>query len=73
MRRKGGALKRTQRLFTVAQTAEILGFKERTIRAWIASGRLEAVHLGVNVRVRVEVVDSLIAEAPRTSPGARSN
>jgi len=59
------AVKAKQRLLTVAQTADVLGLKERTIRAWIRSGRLEALHLGVNVRVPEEVVDHLIDEARR--------
>ena len=52
-----------QRFFTVGQTAEILGHKEGTIRAWIASGRLKALRIGYSIRVPAEVIEKLINDA----------
>jgi excisionase family DNA binding protein len=61
----GGMAKRKGRFHTVAGTADRLGYKERTIRAWIASGRLEAFHFGKSVRVPDEAVEREIANARR--------
>ena len=46
-----------QQFFRVSQTAELLGYKERTIRAWIASGKLEAIRFGVSVRIPSEAIE----------------
>jgi len=50
------------KLLTCAQTAEMLGLKESTIRAWIARRRIGIVRLGRAIRVPLEEADRLIAE-----------
>lgn len=52
----------TPRLLTVAQVAEALAMKDRTIRAWIAAGRLPVIRIGVSVRVPAEAVERLIGQ-----------
>jgi excisionase family DNA binding protein len=54
---------RKRRFHTVAATVDRLGYKEPTIRAWIASGRLEALHFGKSVRVPDEAVECEIARS----------
>jgi excisionase family DNA binding protein len=61
-----------QRYLRPSRVAELLDHKERTIRAWIASGRLPSVHFGVSVRVPVEAVEKLIEDAERARQFAQA-
>lgn len=50
-----------QHLQTVKETAEYLGVSVRTVRSYIADGRVKAVRLGPRmVRVEKESVDALM-------------
>jgi excisionase family DNA binding protein len=49
-------------MLNVRQTAERLGLKESTVRAWIAQRRIGVVRLGRAIRVRPDEVERLIAE-----------
>lgn len=42
------------RLLTVSETAELLAVSEKTIRRWIAAGRLPAVRFGRLVRISIK-------------------
>lgn len=53
----------TRRLVSLNDTAEMLDVSVKTVRRYIASGRLDAVRLGRRtLRVRIESVDRLIEE-----------
>lgn len=45
--------------WTIRQAAEALQVHERTIRRWISTGRLSAVHIGGTVRVPRKAVEAL--------------
>jgi excisionase family DNA binding protein len=56
-----------RRLLTVDDIAEILRVDARTVRRWIADGRLPRAHLGGRVvRVRPEAVLDLVEGQPPT-------
>ncbi len=40
------------KLFTPEEVAELLGFKTRTIKEWLRSGKLPGIKVGVTWRVR---------------------
>lgn len=52
----------SEKLLTVRETAEALGLRESTCRAWIAQRRIGIVRLGRAVRIPLEEVERLIAE-----------
>jgi len=55
-------------LLTPKEVAARLSVSTRTVYAWIAEGRLDAVHLSERVtRVPAESVDALVAKALRSS------
>lgn len=49
-----------ERLLTVSEAAGLLAVSEKTIRRWIAAGRLPAVRLGRLVRVLSKSLNELI-------------
>jgi excisionase family DNA binding protein len=49
------------RLFTVTQTAERLGVKPPTVRAWILGRRIEYIKLGKSVRISAGTIEALIS------------
>lgn len=50
-----------QALLTVPDAAAVLSVSPRSIRKWIASGRLPAVHIARAVRVRRRDVERVVA------------
>ena len=42
----------TQPLLTVGQIARATGFDEKSVRRWIKAGRLKAIRLGREFRIR---------------------
>lgn len=48
------------RLLTVSETAELLAVSEKTIRRWIAVGRLPVVRLGRLIRISAKSLNELI-------------
>ena len=48
---------------TVAEVAAILKLNQQTIRNWIDSGKLPALHLGRRVRIRSSDFDRLVEES----------
>ncbi|MGK2876052.1 MAG: helix-turn-helix domain-containing protein [Nocardioides sp.] len=53
-----------RRLVSLNDTAEVLNVSVKTVRRYVAQGRLDAVRLGRRTfRVQVESVDRLIDEA----------
>lgn len=54
-------------LYTVQETAQMLKVSPVTVRRYIASGRLRAVRVGRNVRVRMEAIERFVTPvAPQT-------
>lgn len=51
-----------ERLLTVPEFADALTLKASTIRAWISSRRVAAVHLGRAVRIPASEVQRIVAE-----------
>jgi len=51
-----------KRLLSVKETAEALGMRESTIRAWLAQRRLPRVRCGRSVRVPLDEIEKFIAE-----------
>jgi excisionase family DNA binding protein len=49
----------------ISETAEILGLKEPTIRAWIRDQKIDVVRLGRRVKVPVSEIRRLIEEGRR--------
>ena len=55
-------------LLTLAEAGEILSIKPRTVKQWIADGRIEAVRLThKTVRVRRSAVDEMIQRPGRVN------
>ena len=59
MPRKTGVRRRSPRdasqpLLTVGQIADTTGFDEKSVRRWIKAGRLKAIRLGREFRIRPE-------------------
>jgi excisionase family DNA binding protein len=52
----------TERLLSVEQAALYLGVRPRTIRKWIATGRLPVTRLGRRVLLDKQLLDGLILE-----------
>jgi excisionase family DNA binding protein len=50
------------RLLTINQTADRLGLRPATIRAWIWRREIDYVKLGRSVRVREEVIQALVED-----------
>lgn len=50
----------TSRLLTVSEVADLLALSEKTIRRWIAAGRLPAVRFGRVVRVSTNSLEKFI-------------
>lgn len=59
-------------MLTVRETAQRLGLKDSTIRAWIAHRRIGIVRLGRAVRIPVEEVERLVAEGTIPARGKRN-
>ncbi len=58
---------------SVAEAASLVSVATRTMRAWIASGRVRAVHLGRRVVVPVAELERLLAlDSASTHPPAAS-
>jgi excisionase family DNA binding protein len=57
----------------ISETAEILGLKEPTIRAWIRDRRIDVVRLGRRVKVPVSEIRRLIEEGRQPRRDVRSN
>jgi excisionase family DNA binding protein len=54
-------------LYTVQETAQMLKVSPVTVRRYIAAGRLMAVYVGRNVRVRGEAIEQFVTPvAPQT-------
>jgi len=51
-----------KKLFSLAETADLVGLSLTTIRRWSASGKLPTIHFSKRtVRVSLSVIDSMIA------------
>lgn len=56
----------TAPLLTIHDVAERLNVSERTVRAWVAAGRLAVVRLGPRcVRIEPDEVERLVMEGRR--------
>lgn len=51
-------MKDSLKMVSVTQAAKVLTVSDRTIRRWIAEGRMPAVRLGKNYRIREAVVQA---------------
>lgn len=51
----------TPRLWTVVDVSQQLRVTPRTVRRWIASGQLKAIHLGRSVRIPDQEVAAVTA------------
>ena len=49
-----------ERIYTLDQVAEILGFHRNTVRRWIVSGELAASELGGRYRIRQSDLDEFM-------------
>jgi excisionase family DNA binding protein len=49
-----------ERIFTVDQIAELLGFNRKTVIKWITDGELVASRLGREYRIRESDLDDLM-------------
>lgn len=55
----------TRRLVSISETAEALAVSTRTVRRYIAEGRLEAVRLGrKTLRVKVDSIERFVDAQP---------
>lgn len=62
---------RRRPFMTIKEAADLLGFDERTIRRWIASGALTAHRPGRQWRIAREALDEFLAShSNRRFPGA---
>lgn len=52
------------RLLTQQQTADHLQVSVRTVRSWIATGRLPGYRVGAQIRVKQNDVDALLRPIP---------
>lgn len=52
-------------LSTVTEVAKRFAVAERTVRRWIADGRLEALRLGRAVRIEEAAIDDFLSDARR--------
>ncbi len=52
------------RLLTQQQTADQLQVSPRTIRYWIAQGRLPAYRVGAQIRIKAADVDAMLRPIP---------
>jgi excisionase family DNA binding protein len=59
-------------LLSVPESAEYLGLKVPTVRAWILRRRISFVRLGRRVFLRKETLDRLIAEGTVAARAARA-
>jgi len=55
---------------SVVEAAEMISLAPRTIRAWIASGKIRAVRLGRRVVIPVRELDRLLAPVTPTQEEA---
>ncbi len=56
---------------TAAEVARELGVSLRTVRRWVADGRLAATRVGRSVRIRADCYRDVVAESPGgASPGS---
>lgn len=46
-------------MYRIAEVAKILGFKERTVRQWIADGKIKAVKIMSEWRIPEEEIERL--------------
>jgi predicted DNA-binding transcriptional regulator AlpA len=60
-----------QRVFSVPQTAIILGRSESSVWRDLRDGRLDSVKIGGSRRVTGESIDRLISNATRNNPPTR--
>lgn len=58
-------------LLTLKEAAERLAISQHTIRAWVAQRKIEVVRIGRCVRIREEVVNSIISKG--TVPAKQHN
>jgi len=59
-------------MLTVRLTAERLGLRESTVRAWIAQRRIGIVRLGRAIRIPLEEIERLISEGTIPAKGPRN-
>lgn len=52
-----------QKLYTVAQTANVLGVSVTTVRKLMDEGKLDSIKIGRARRIKSESVECLIAES----------
>lgn len=55
-----------QRLLTIREASERLGFREATLRKWIIQKRIAYCKLGRSVRLSATVIDRMIRESYRS-------
>ncbi len=59
------SLEQDRRLVSIAQAAEELSVCPKTVRRYIAQGRLEAVRIGTRtIRIRANSIDQLASSNP---------
>ena len=64
----------TTSLLDIPQAARLLGIKPRTLRGWVAAGKIGHVRLGRLVRLRPEDIGALVQSSYRpaaAAPGSR--
>jgi len=49
-----------EKLLTVRETAKILTLSTQTVRKWINSGKLQAVKIGKEYRVKISEINEMI-------------
>ena len=49
-----------EKLLTVRETAKILTLSPQTVRKWINSGKLQAVKIGKEYRVKISEINEMI-------------
>lgn len=49
-----------EELLTIKEVAEILNFKERTVRSWVDSGKLPCIKVFSGIRIKKSEVEKLL-------------
>lgn len=49
-----------EELLTIKEVAEILNFKERTVRSWVYSGKLPCIKVFGGIRIKKSEVEKLL-------------
>ncbi len=52
----------TQRFFTIAEVAQLVGVSRRTVRRWIERKKLIAHHIGTVVRIAESDLNAFLAQ-----------